>query len=96
MEHQEQEIKKFCQESIMPLIEYDRNKDGELVKTLQSYFECNGNLKKVCEKMYIHYNTILYRIQKIQQITKMELSNANDRLNLEISLKILNFTREVD
>ncbi|MFZ5351234.1 MAG: PucR family transcriptional regulator [Bacillota bacterium] len=89
LEHQEQEIRKFCQETVMPLLEYDKNKDGELVKTLRTYFECGGNLKKVCKQMYIHYNTILYRIQKIQQITGIDLSDSNSRLNLEISLKIM-------
>ena len=95
MDHQEQEIKKFCQECIMPLVEYDRNKDGELVKTLQVYFDCGGNLKQVCKKMYIHYNTILYRIQKIQQITGVDLSDADSRLNLEISLKIMSVMKEI-
>ena len=66
------------------------NKRWRTIKTLSMYFECGGNLKKVSEKMYIHYNTILYRINKIQQITNMDLSNSNDRLNLEVSLKIMN------
>ncbi len=95
MEHQENEIKKFCHETVMPLLEYDKNKDGELVKTLRTYFECGGNLKQVCKKMYIHYNTILYRIQKIQQITNMDLSDSNSRLNLEISLKIMSMIGNV-
>ncbi|NLM42968.1 MAG: hypothetical protein GX201_02960 [Clostridiales bacterium] len=90
IEHQETEIRKFYTENIEPLRRYDEQKDGELIKTLSMYFECGGNLKKVSEKMYIHYNTILYRINKIQQITNMDLSNSNDRLNLEVSLKIMN------
>lgn len=94
MEHQENEINKFYKEMIEPLKEYDEQKGGELIKTLQMYYECGGNLKKVSEKMYIHYNTILYRIQKIQQITNMNLSNPNDRLNLEVSLKIMSIIKD--
>ncbi|WP_372997441.1 PucR family transcriptional regulator [Lutispora sp.] len=89
MEHQESEIRKFYKETIESLCKYDEQKDGELIETLRMYFECGGNLKKVSEKMYIHYNTILYRIHKIQQITNLDLSNPNDRLNLEVSLKIM-------
>lgn len=95
MEHQEQEIKKFCHETVMPLVEYDKNKDGELIKTLRTYFECSGNLKQVCKKMYIHYNTILYRMQKIQTITGMKLDDSNNRLNMEISLKIMSMIDDV-
>ncbi|HCJ58229.1 PucR family transcriptional regulator [Lutispora sp.] len=94
MEHQESEIRRFYKENVEPLCEYDEQKDGELIRTLKMYFECSGNLKKVSEKMYIHYNTILYRIQKIQQITKLDLANSNDRLNLEVSLKIMSIIND--
>ena len=94
MEHQESEIRRFYKETIEPLCEYDVQKDGELIRTLSMYFECGGNLKRVSEKMYIHYNTILYRIQKIQQITKLDISNSNDRLNLEVSLKIMSIIND--
>jgi len=94
MEHQESEIRKFYKETIESLCKYDEQKDGELIETLKMYFECGGNLKKVSERMYIHYNTILYRIHKIQQITNLDLSNANDRLNLEVSLKIMSILND--
>lgn len=94
MEHQESEIRRFYTETVEPLCQYDEQKDGELIKTLKMYFECGGNLKKVSEKMYIHYNTILYRIHKIQQITNMDLSNPSDRLNLEVSLKIMSIIND--
>lgn len=94
MEHQESEIRRFYKETIESLRQYDEQKDGELINTLRMYFECGGNLKKVSEKMYIHYNTILYRINKIQQITNLDLSNPNDRLNLEVSLKIMSIIED--
>jgi transcriptional regulator, CdaR family len=40
------------------------------------------------ETLYTHYNTILYRINRIQEITGANLNDSNDRLNLEIALKI--------
>jgi len=95
MEHQESEIRKFYKETIESLCKYDEQKDGELIETLKMYFECGGNLKKVSERMYIHYNTILYRIHKIQQITNLDLSNPNDRLNLEVSLKIMSIINDL-
>ncbi len=63
-------------------------KSTELVKTLKAYFEYNGNLTRMSEKLYTHYNTILYRINRINEITGMNLDDPNDRLNLEIALKI--------
>ena len=46
-------------------------------------------MKKISEKMYMHYNTIIYRIQKIKDITGIDLENGDSRLNLEIALKAM-------
>lgn len=71
------------------LVEYDRVKNTELVKTLQIFFEVNGNLKKMSEILFTHYNTILYRIRRIKQITGRDIDNPEDRFNLETALKIM-------
>ena len=46
--------------------------------------------KKVSEEMYTHYNTIIYRMQRIKEITELDLDDPNQRLNIQIALKILN------
>lgn len=83
-----EELDDFYNTTLKPLVDYDEKKSTELVKTLQCYFECNGNLTKMSETLYTHYNTILYRINRIQEITGANLNDSNDRLNLEIALKI--------
>ncbi|MBC7088282.1 MAG: PucR family transcriptional regulator ligand-binding domain-containing protein [Tissierellales bacterium] len=82
------ELEDFYQTTLKPLVEYDEKKSTELVKTLQCYFDHNGNLTKMSEALFTHYNTILYRINRIQEITGLNLNDPNDRLNLEIALKI--------
>ncbi|KXG75113.1 PucR family transcriptional regulator [Thermotalea metallivorans] len=88
-----EELCSFYQQTLLPLVEYDQNKNTELVKTLQIYFETNGNLKKMSELLFTHYNTILYRIQRIKQITGRDIDNAEDRFNLETALKIMKILR---
>lgn len=83
-----EELEDFYNSTLKPLMDYDNKKSTELVKTLESYFEHNGNLKRMSDSLYTHYNTILYRINRIKEITGMDLDNPNDRLNLEIALKI--------
>lgn len=83
------ELIEFCSYTINPLIEYDKINNTELVKTLKIYFECDGNKKKISENMYMHYNTIIYRLQKIHDITGLDLENGDSRLNLEIALKAM-------
>lgn len=83
------ELTEFCSNTIKPLMEYDKANDSELVKTLKYYFQYNGNMKKMSEKMFMHYNTIIYRLQKIKDITGLDIENCESRLNLEIALKIV-------
>lgn len=82
------ELLEFYKESLEPLVEYDKQKGTNLVETLRNYFECGGNSRKVSEKMYTHYNTIIYRMNRIKDITGIKFDDYDDRLNFEISLKI--------
>lgn len=83
-----EELEKFYNTTVKTLVDYDEKKSTELVKTLEAYFEHNGNLKKMSDALFTHYNTILYRVQRINEITGMGLEDPNHRLNLEIALKI--------
>lgn len=83
------ELHQFYKEILEPLVNYDKEKGTELIETLKKYFECAGNLKKISEEMYTHYNTVIYRIQRIKEITGIDLEDYDNRLNFQISLKIL-------
>lgn len=82
------ELALFYNETLKVLVDYDRDRESELVKTLTGYFRCGGNLKKLAEEMFVHYNTIVYRIQRIRELTGSDLSNSEDLLNFQIAIKI--------
>ena len=92
-EHLNEELNKFYKETLLVLVEYDQKKNTELVKTLQIYFETNGNLKKTSGILFTHYNTVLYRMQRIKEITGRDVENPEDRFNLETALKIMNILK---
>lgn len=85
-----EELQSFYNSTLKELVEYDRKRDTELVKTLQVYFDTNGNLKRMSELLFTHYNTILYRINRIQEITAKNLESEHDRYGLQTALKIMN------
>lgn len=82
------ELEDFYNTTLKPLVDYDNKKSTELVKTLEVYFKNTGNLTRISEQLFAHYNTVLYRINRINEITRMNLDDPNHRLNLEIALKI--------
>ena len=83
------ELISFYNATLKPLVDYDRKRDTELVKSLMVYFETNGNLKKMSELLFTHYNTVLYRINRIQEITNKSLDAERDRYGLQTALKIM-------
>jgi purine catabolism regulator len=83
------EIQQFFIETLGNIVQYDREKGAELLETLKVYFACGCNLKRVSEEMYTHYNTVIYRMQRIREIGNIDFSDPNVSLNVHIALKIL-------
>lgn len=84
-----EELLDFYSKTLEPLVRYDNKKDTELVKTLRVYYEANGNLKKMSEKLFTHYNTVLYRVNRIQDITETNLEDERQRYSLQTAIKIM-------
>lgn len=88
------ELEEFYDITLKKLVEYDKKRDANLVGTLDMYFEQNGNLKKMSEELFTHYNTILYRMKRIQEICDIDINKRNERYNLETSLEIHKIIRK--
>jgi len=82
-----QELERFYNEILGKLIDYDQRRDTELIKTLEVYYACNGNLKRMSESLFTHYNTILYRLNRIQEIISLSLDNEEHRFAIQTALK---------
>jgi len=88
--HLNEELLSFYNSTLRVLVEHDRKSNSELVKSLKVFFSVNGNTKKVSEILFTHYNTILYRLNRIQEITGMNLKSESDRYDLQTALRIMN------
>lgn len=82
------ELSRFYEDILEELVTYDEEKGTDLILTLKNYFLYEGNLKKISENMFVHYNTVVYRLQRIKEITNKDLNKYADRLNLQIALQI--------
>ena len=54
-----------------------------------TYLECGCNLIRTAERLFLHKNTLLYRLNHIKGILRCDLSDADDRLLLMLSFKLL-------
>lgn len=81
-------LRRFYDDTLGPLVEHDNRKQSDLVRTLTGFFEANGNLAKAAQDLDVHRNTLVYRLDRISELTELDLNDADNRLILHLSLKI--------
>lgn len=84
----QQEKEAIYAETIGKLVDYDRSNNSNLVTSLSEYFAHNCVLSETASKLFVHVNTMKYRLQKIEQLTGCSIHDAEERLLLHIGLKL--------
>lgn len=88
------ELESFCLEKLRPILEYDREKGGELLNTMKTYLFCRGNKKETAKALFIHRNTLDYRLRKINELLGERIDLSSHWLDYELSLKILQVIKD--
>jgi len=78
----------FCEQTLGPLIRYDLSQHADLIKTLEAFFACHGNLSQTAEMLIVHRNTLLYRMNRINDIAQIDLNRPEIRLALHLALTV--------
>ncbi|MBQ9033645.1 MAG: PucR family transcriptional regulator ligand-binding domain-containing protein [Lachnospiraceae bacterium] len=81
-------LRDLSDKPLAPLIEYDREHDGEYVATLESYLRCGGSIKAMSEELYIHRNTILYRMANIKKLLGCSLESPEEKMFYAVACMI--------
>ncbi|GAB4483703.1 MAG: PucR family transcriptional regulator [Anaerolineales bacterium] len=68
----------------------------EFLNTLEAFFAHNGNLSQTAESLYIHRNTLVYRLERIAAITQIDLDKPENRLAIQLALHIYRMTRPLE
>ncbi len=82
------ELGSFYEEFLGKLDTHDRKSGGELLKTLEVFFYCHGNLSRAAEQLALHRNSLLYRLARIQEISGLDMDDSETRLSMQVALKI--------
>jgi purine catabolism regulator len=82
------ELDAFAEEVLGKLIDYDRKRNTDLVDTLDVLMDCNLNISVAARRLYLHYNSLRYRLQKIEELIGPFVDDAHQRFNLQFALRI--------
>ncbi|MEL7436524.1 MAG: helix-turn-helix domain-containing protein, partial [Chloroflexota bacterium] len=78
----------FTNTTLGKLTEYDLRQNADLIKTLEAFFTCHGNLSQTAEMLIVHRNTLLYRMNRINEIAEIDLNRPETRLAIHLALTI--------
>ena len=79
----------ICPEPLIRLIRYERKKDNQYLKILKTYLACNFNISETAKQLYMHRNTLLYKLERIREILGDTLDRYDARLLLMLALYII-------
>jgi sugar diacid utilization regulator len=81
------EVERFVERWIGPLLAYDTQRSADLVRTLTHYLDRGGNYEATAAALIVHRNTLKYRLQRIRQITGHDLSDPETCFNLQLATR---------
>ncbi|WP_176764558.1 PucR family transcriptional regulator [Natribacillus halophilus] len=87
------EMKQFYQDTIGKLISSDQENQVQLLETLDAYFAQDEKLQETANNLYIHVNTLKYRLNKIEKITGYNLKATEEKIMLALGLKISRYLK---
>lgn len=80
--------KEFTEKYLTPVLLYDVDHGSDLFTTLKAAINCGWNLKNAASSLYIHYNSMKYRIAKIGELLDLDMHEHENQLNIELAVKM--------
>jgi sugar diacid utilization regulator/putative methionine-R-sulfoxide reductase with GAF domain len=87
------DMQAFVDEITGPLLAYDRENNGALIRTLRGFFDADCSQRVAAERLFIHYKTLRYRLEQIKQLTGLDLARHEDRMRADFALRLLQVTQ---
>jgi purine catabolism regulator len=82
------DLGQFAKDIIGVLKEYDQKHGTDLVETINVYLDSCCNIRLTSKRMFVHNNTVLYRLQRIKEIAGLDLQDRETRLRVEVALRV--------
>ncbi len=81
------ELRRFHDETVAPLLAYDEQYETELVRTLETFLDEDGNVAQTAQRLYTHRHTVRYRLERVKELTGLDVGSTDGRERLGLGLK---------
>ena len=83
------ELERFYTETVQPLVAYDAQYETDLVQTLETFLECDGNVAGTAQRLYTHRHTVRYRLERVRDLSGLDVGSTDGRERLGLGLKAM-------
>jgi sugar diacid utilization regulator len=83
------ELQRFYGETVEPLVAYDEQYETDLVRTLETFLEADGNVAGTAQRLFTHRHTIYYRLERVRELSGLDVSSSDGREKLSLGLKAM-------
>lgn len=80
-------MKDIILSTIQPLVEYDQQRQMDLIGTFSAYNHYQGNVSQTARALNLHRQSLLYRLRKIESLTGLSLVDPDDLFLLELCVR---------
>lgn len=85
----------FVHEQLKNLLQYEKEKNIDLWRTLKVYLLNYGNVKATAEQLFLHRSTLIYRLQKVEELLERDLNDADVCFDLMMAIKLMEMKGDV-
>ena len=83
------ELQRFYAETVEPLVVYDEQYATDLVQTVEAFLDADGNVAGTAAKLFTHRHTIRYRLERVRELTGLDVASTDGREKLSLGLKAM-------
>ena len=83
------ELRSFYGETVEPIAAYDTQYETNLVGTLTTFLECDGNVGATAARLITHRHTVRYRLERVKELSGLDVGSSEGREKLSLGLKAM-------
>lgn len=87
-------LNEIIPENLRAVYDYDQKSNTQFYETLKAYLACGCNARRTAKQLFVHYKTMLYRLEKLRHTFHIDLEDGTTRLFLELGIHLLDMKNQ--
>lgn len=84
-----EELQRFYEETVQPLVAYDEQYETDLLTTVETFLDADGNVAGTAQRLFTHRHTVRYRLERVKELSGLDVGSSDGREKLSLGLKAM-------